>query len=81
VNLAGVSSGATPATPVLFGAGLVFVAAEWLDISDHGAPVTEWPVTLLELLAAAAIVASVVRIRRAQGGLEPRLPEHEENFA
>jgi len=114
VNLAGVSSGATPVTPVLFGAGVLFAAAlaaaiglrrvpgvpalgfalavaslfpvawhapEWFDVSDHNAPVLEWPVILLELLAAAAIVVSVVQIRRAQAGHEPRSPEHEENFA
>ncbi|HEV7712473.1 MAG TPA: hypothetical protein VGP16_30055 [Asanoa sp.] len=114
VNLAGVSSGATPALPVLFGAGVVFAAAavagvalrrnpgvpalsfalavaalfpvawhapEWFGVSDHSAPLMEWPVICLELLAAAAVVLSVVQIRRAQARHEPRSPELEENFA
>lgn len=49
----------------------------WLDISDHSAPLVEWPVLGLEIIVAVLIVASVFQARRAWAHHEPH--EHEES--
>jgi hypothetical protein len=54
-------------------------APEWWNISDHSAPVLEWPVICLEVLAAVLIMVSVFQIRRAWA--ERDVPEDEESYA
>ena len=83
---AGVALRRVPGVPALcFGLGVVSLypivwhAPEWWNISDHSAPVLEWPVIVLEALAAASIVVSVFQIRRAWA--ERDVPENEESHA